>query len=221
MEFTGKIQEMTCNGKTIRYCNQRSREWTHLYEYQNCGSTLCDAGCGIFSIVHAIEWMHGIRLDPDMVADFSVACGGRGDDGTDRPVMLAGMMAGGFAEKYGFSYNGDGLLNDHEQLWAHMKAGNAALCNLRVGHIVALVDWREVNGKRQLLAIDSVAESASEKVRDRVCELVSSTEVLNPIRNKDDMIVGGTASCAMFWVDADLPKDFNLLYKTEPKAEKA
>ena len=217
MTYTGKTMEMTCFGRTLRFCNQKSDDWTHLYEYEHGGETLSDAGCGIFSMVHVLEWMHGIRLEPDDVAEVSVAVGGRGDDGTDRPAMLAGMMACGFAEKYGFRYDGDGLLNDHEQLWAHMKAGNAALCNLRVGHIVALVDWREVNGKRQLLVIDSVAESASDKVKNSVYEVIPGTEVTWPMRNADRLVVGTCTSHAMFWVDANLPKDFNLLYKTEPK----
>ena len=217
MTYTGKTMDMTCFGRTLRFCNQKSSDWTHLYEYEHGGETLSDAGCGIFSMVHVLEWMHGLRLEPDDVAEVSVAVGGRGDDGTDRPAMLAGMMACGFAEKYGFRYDGDGLLNDHERLWEHMKAGNAALCNLRVGHIVALVDWREVNGRRQLLAIDSVAESASDKVKNYVYEVIPGTEVTWPMRNADRLVVGICTSHAMFWVDADLPKDFNLLYKTEPK----
>lgn len=216
MKPTGKTKEITCGARTLRFCNQRSRDWTHLYEYERNGSTLSNAGCGVFALVHAIEWMHGIRLEPEAVADYSVACGGRGDDGTDRPVMLHGMMTGGFAGQYGFRYEEDGLLNDHEQLWQHMKAGNTALCNLRVGHIVALVDCREIEGRRQLLAIDSYSESASEKIRDRVREVVPGSEICYPVRNGDGLITGYGENYALFWVDADLPADFNLLHRTEP-----
>ena len=216
MKITGKTREIVYEGRSLCCCNQKSRDWTHLYEYQGNGSTLNRAGCGVFALVHVIEWMHGIRLQPETVADYSVACGGRGDDGTDRPAMLHGMMEGGFAKQYGFRYEEDGLLNDHEQLWAHMKAGNAALCNLRLGHIVALLDWREKDGKRQLLVMDSVAESASEKFRDRVRECVPGTEIAYPVRNADDEIRGYGEGYAMFWVDFDLPWDFNLLHKTEP-----
>ena len=217
MDLTGKTCEMTCAGRTLRFCNQKSRDWTHPYEYEHNGSTLSNAGCGIFALVHAVEWMHGIRLDPDETAEVSVAVGGRGDDGTDRPAMLHGMMANGFAARCGFRYDDDGLLNDHEQLWRHMKAGGTALCNLRVGHIVALLDWREQDGQRQLLVMDSVAESAGEKVRDHVRGLVPGTEITYPIRNAAGDTVGYGRSWAMFWVDADLPKDFNLLHKIEPE----
>ena len=217
MNITGMTKEMNCFGRTLRFCNQKSRDWTHLYEYEGNGSDLHDVGCGVFALVHAIEWMHGIRLDPNEVAEVSVAVGGRGDDGTDRPAMLQGMMDCGFAKKNGFRYDGDGLLNDHELLWRHMAAGNAALCNLRVGHIVALLDAREVDGRRQLLAMDSVAESAHEKVKNHVRGLVPGTEITYPVYNSADEIVGYGESWALFWVDAELPKDFNLLHKTAPE----
>ena len=217
MMLTGKTREMNCLGRTMRFCNQKSLDWTHPYEYEHNGATLSSAGCGIFALVHAVEWMHGLRLDPDRVAEVSVAVGGRGDDGTDRPAMLHGMMETGFAARCGFRYEDDGLLNDAERLWQHMKAGNAALCNLRVGHIVALLDWRERDGRRQLLVMDSVAESAGEKVRDHVCEVVEGSEIAYPIRNAAGDTVGFGESYALFWVEADLPRDFNLLYKTKPE----
>ena len=98
-----------------------------------------------------------------------------------------------------------------------MKAGNTALCNLRVGHIVALLDAREENGKRQLLAMDSVAESAGEKVRNSVYGVVDGSLISYPIRNSAGLVVGHGESYALFWVDAELPRDFNLLIKTEPQ----
>lgn len=219
MPYTEKTCMMNCLGRTLRFCNQKSRDWTHPYEYEHNGGTLSSSGCGIFALTHAVEWMHGLRLDPDEVAEVSVAVGGRGDDGTDRPVMLDGMMKNGFAKKCGFVYEGEGLLNDHERLWAHMKAGNAALCNLRVGHIVALVGWREDNGKRQLLALDSVAESAAEKVRNAVYGVVEGSRISYPVRNAEGLVVGSGESYALFWVDAELPRDFNLLIKTHPQSE--
>ena len=217
MKLTEKTREMNCLGRSLRFCNQKSRDWTYPYEYEHNGGTLSSSGCGVFALVHAIEWMHSIRLDPEMVAEVSVAVGGRGDDGTDRPAMLGGMMKTGFAAKYGFRYDHDGLRNDSEALWQHIKAGNTALCNLRVGHIVALLDWREHNGRRELLVMDSVAESAVEKVRDHVGGVVEGSEISYPIRNANDDIVGFGESYALFWVDAGLPRDFNLLHKTKPK----
>ena len=37
MDLTGKTCEMTCAGRTLRFCNQKSRDWTHLYEYDHNG----------------------------------------------------------------------------------------------------------------------------------------------------------------------------------------
>ena len=39
MNATGKTREMTCAGRALRFCNQKSRDWTRLYEYDHNGST--------------------------------------------------------------------------------------------------------------------------------------------------------------------------------------
>ena len=66
---------------------------------------------------------------------------------------------------------------------------------------------------RELLAIDSYSESASEKVRDRVAEVLPGSEILYPVRNNAGLIVGEGMSYAAFWVDAATPRDFNLLHR--------
>ena len=171
--YEGKIKLIEYQGRELRFLNQCSRNWTHPYPYgENDDSTLSSAGCGIFSIAHVVEWFTGKRMKPESLADFSVENGGRGDDGTDRPALLGAMMAHGYAGQCGFSYQLDGLRNDLEALWEHMRAGNAALCNLRVGHIVALVDARETERGREYLVIDSYSESAHEKVKNAVREVV-------------------------------------------------
>ena len=54
MQITGKYGFVTVNGRTLRFLNQRSREWTHPYEYPpHPGGTLTSSGCGIFSACHA------------------------------------------------------------------------------------------------------------------------------------------------------------------------
>ena len=211
MTITPMTREIACEGRLLSLCNQKSEDWTHLYEYQGNGSDLCDAGCGVFALTHAVEWMHGLRLDPNAVADVSVAVGGRGDDGTDRPAMLQGMTDCGYAAKCGFAYDGGGLMNDREALWSHMVQGHTALCNLRPGHIVALLRARERDGRRELLVIDSVAESAHEKFRDMVYETIPNSAVVYPVRNARRETVGYGLGYAMFWVDAALPKDFTLI----------
>lgn len=214
---TGKIMEIGYEGRQLRYLNQACRQWTHPYNYLNGTETLSGAGCGIFSLCHAVEWMHGLRLAPEEVADFSMANGGRGDDGTDRPALLHAMMATGMGPRIGLAYHEDGLRNDLEALWTHITSGSGtALCNLRVGHIVAVLDARVQAGERQLLIIDSIAESAGEKVRDHVREVIPQSMTLRHALNAQGLCVGQSGQYAMFWVDANLPKDFNLLYKEKP-----
>ena len=213
MKYTEKTCLLNCLGRTLRFCNQKSRDWTHPYEYEHNGSNLSNAGCGIFALTHAVEWMHGTRLNPDEVAEVAVSVGGRGDDGTDRPVMLDGMMKNGFAAKCGFRYEGEGLLNDHERLWQHMKAGNTALCNLRVGHIVAVVDHREVDGERQVLIIDSSRDSMYVPVRRDICEVVIGSEIYAEYVNSRGVRCGEGQYYAMYWVPLTKCSDFNLLHK--------
>ena len=214
---TGKTLDIAYGGRCLRYLNQTCRQWTHPYNYQGGTETLSNAGCGIFSLCHAVEWMHGLHLSPEEMADFSMANGGRGDDGTDRPALLHALMVTGLGKQLGLQYHEDGLRNDLEALWAHMASScGTALCNLRVGHIVAVVDARMQAGERQLLIIDSVAESAGEKVRDHVREVIPQSMTLRHTINAQGVYVGRSNQYGMFWVDANLPKDFNLLYKTEP-----
>jgi len=214
---TGKTMEINYEDHSIRFCYQTNPEWTHLYNYEDGDENLSDAGCGIFSLCHAVEWMHGIRLSPEEMADFSMANGGRGDDGTDRPGLLHGLMVTGMGKKIGLEYHEDGLRNDLDVLWEHMINGKGtAFCNLRVGHIVAIVDARVKDGEKQLLVIDSVAESTREMIRNHVREIIPQSKVIRHYKSKQGLYVGQEHRYAMFWVTADLPRDFNLLYKVTP-----
>ena len=95
---TGKRIDLTYGGKAITVFNQRSRLWTHPYDYQTPQkATLSNAGCGVFSICHCGQWLTGKVFEPDELAEFSMANGGRGDDGTDRPALLSAMMRKGWA----------------------------------------------------------------------------------------------------------------------------
>ena len=147
------------------------------------------------------------------LADFSVQNAGRGDDGTDRPALLSAMMQKGLATQYGFSYQGDGLRNDLDTLRAHLlEHRGAALCNLRVGHIVSLLDAREADGEVQALALDSYSESMEEKIRPHVREIVPQSAVDTLVRNDAGLIVGQRRQYAMYWVDTAIVRDFNLLH---------
>ncbi|MBQ4075469.1 MAG: hypothetical protein IJD39_09750 [Clostridia bacterium] len=213
MNATGKRIAITYQETHYDLCNQRCPDWVHPYAYQNGSENMSDAGCGIFSLVNASYYLGGQEIIPEELADFSCRNGGRGDDGTDRPALLAAMQEKGWAEKCGFVYQFDGLRNDLDTLHDHLMQGNAALCNLRVGHIVALVGARIQDGEKQVLAADPYSESADDRVKDAVRELIPGSEVISPIRNKQKMICGWRKTNALFWVSLSTVRDFNLLHR--------
>lgn len=213
IELSPKEGRCEYKGLNLRYFNQANAEWTHPYVYDDPKSTLHSAGCGIFSMAVVIQKLSGIEVDLGELADYSCACGGRGDDGTDRPELLAGLVRGGYDEKYGFRYNGDGLVNDHEQLWRVLTQGGCAMCNLRVGHIVAVIDWREVDGERQMLVVDSACESADRRIYENVREVIPGTEVKKLVRNSAGVECGLSVCHAMYWVPVSMAVDFNLIWK--------
>ena len=217
MDVTGKVILTTYEGAHYELCNQRCREWTHPYAHQDNGSTLSNAGCGIFAIANAAWYLGGEPVVPEALADFSCVNGGRGDDGTDRPVLLAAMQDMGLAEKHGFSYEYDGLRNDLDALHDALMKGDAALCNLRVGHIVALVGARVYKGEKQVLAADPYSESIDDRVRNAVRECIPGSEIVSAVKNERGIVTGWQVSHVMFWCTLDTVRDFNLLHRIYPK----
>lgn len=217
MEYTGKWQMIEYQGKTLRLCNQSCPEWTHMYNYPGIpieeDDDLHRAGCGIFSTIHLIDWLTGEKDDPDELAQFSMDNGGRGDDGTDRPMLLKAMQEAGRLTKIGMRYDFDGLLNDHDALWENLEQGGVALTNLRVGHIVAVVDHRIVDGERQLLIMDSARDSMHPNVRNSIREIIPQARVCARYKNDHGVVTQEGYHYGMFWVPIEQTKDFNLLHK--------
>ena len=213
MTVTGKYIDVDYGGIHYALCNQRCRAWSHPYEWERDGSTLSSAGCGIFSVANAAQYLKGAPVAPEALADFACETGGRGDDGTDRPKLLAAMEEKGLAKKHGFSYRFDGLRNDLDALYAHLAQGGAALCNLRAGHIVALIGCREVDGEKQVLAADPYSESADPRVRDAVRECIPGSEVISRVLNERGIPCGLQETYALFWAALAVVRDFNLLHR--------
>lgn len=214
MQFTGKYISVSYQDVSYTLFNQRSREWTHPYEYQGNGSKLCNAGCGIFSTLHAAQYLGGACvLTPEELADFSCKTGGRGDDGTDRPALLSAMEQAGLARQMGFSYHGDGLRNNLEALHDALMQGDGALCNLRPGHIVALIGARVMDGEKQVLAADPYSESADERLRGVIRECISGSEIVSRIVAPDGIVCGALQSYALYWAALKTVRDFNLLHR--------
>lgn len=213
--ITGKKIYLQYEGKDITVFNQSNRQWTHDYGYiDRSASTLSNAGCGVFSVCHCGQWLTGKEFDPDALADFSMDNGGRGDDGTDRPMLLSAMQEKGLAKEFGFEYHGDGLRNDLDTLREHLLSHKGvSLCNLRVGHIVSLVDARKVGDEVQALVIDSSRDSINDRVVDYVREVIEDSAIYTAIKNNNGLFVGGRKHYAMYWVNTDTVRDFNLLHK--------
>ena len=85
-----------------------------------------------------------------------------------------------------------------------------------MGHIVALIGGRTVNGEKQVLAADPFSESADERVRAAVRECIPGSEVISPIKNEAGLICGYQQTYALFWAALSTVKDFNLLHRLNP-----
>lgn len=199
-----KTMPMTILGRTITFFNQRCEDWTHPYEYQGRG-TLKTSGCGIFSLCHCAQWLTGRVPSAEDWADFAVQYGGRGDDGTDRPLLLHTLSAHHRAEALGFRYEEDGLLNDQERLFDFLQKGQGvSMGNIRVGHIVTFLSAREINGEKQLLVLDSAADNANPRVVHGVREVLPDTLVT---------VVDDLPRYGAYWVDLAMARDYNLLHR--------
>ena len=71
MSITGKTKKITLGERTLILHNQRCKEWTHPYPYEDHGN-LSNSGCGIFALCHAAQWLTGHYPDAEHLADFSV-----------------------------------------------------------------------------------------------------------------------------------------------------
>ncbi len=217
MQLTGKYKMFEYKGRNMRLLNQSCPEWTYPYSYpyipEEADMNLHDAGCGIFSMCHLIDWITGEKNDVEELAEFSMQTGGRGDDGTDRPVLLAAMQKDGRLTKIGLRYDGDGLVNDHEALWQLLENGGYAMTNLRKGHIVAILDHRVQDGERQVLIIDSSRDSMHYNVRVDIREVVIGSEIYAEYVNRRGVRCGEGQYYAMYWVPITKCSDFNLLHK--------
>ncbi|NLB90557.1 MAG: hypothetical protein GX786_04995 [Clostridiales bacterium] len=88
-----------------------------------------------------------------------------------------------------------------------------ALCNLRKGHIVVIVDSKvDQKNKKWFLTIDSNSESAHEEIKDHVEKVIEESKVSCSNYHQFGIPVGASSQYGMFWVEATLPKDYNLLY---------
>lgn len=211
--ITGKELHARILERDMVIFNQHSSDWNHVYNHPvDPFDTLKTAGCGIFSICHAVEWLTGRLLDPNELAEFSMNNAGRMYDGTNRPALLKAMQTSGMAQKNGFSYSYDEPGNDPDELYRHIVNRGVALCNLRKGHIVCLVAARTVKDVRQLLAVDSHPSCVSNVQYESILEVLNDCYIVYETKNSSGVVTGVSAQAAAFWVDVRSAFDYNLLY---------
>lgn len=211
---TGLTVSVPVGGRNITVYNQRNKRFTHPYcDETNPDGNLSSSGCGIFSCCELIELMSGKTVSPEFLADFSCKVGGRDETGTNRPMLLKGIVDNGLDEEYGFSYVPADLSNDLDALWEALTNGGCAMCNLRIGHITSLVGAREENGEKQVLVLDCHSESADERVAPYVREVLPESSVTYPVKNEAGVITGYNTSYCAFWVPLTLAKNFNIINK--------
>ncbi|MDO4547031.1 MAG: hypothetical protein Q4D04_02935 [Clostridia bacterium] len=213
ISLTGKRYSARVLGRDVILFNQHSSEWDFVYNHPvDPFDTLKTAGCGIFSICHAVEWMTGKIIDPIELARFSMLNGARMYDGTNRPKLLMAMQRSGLAERYGFSYRGTGPQNGEDELFGHISQGGAALCNLRVGHIVAVVAARNMNSGRELLIIDSHPTTRSNAQYEAIKQAEGDAFIVYETINGSGAVTGVSAQASAFWVSASAPFNYDLMH---------
>lgn len=214
--LTEKCKTIQLLDRSITYYNQNSAEWSHPYDGNGKNTPMRVRGCGIFSLCHCAQWLTGQVPSPEHWADFAVSIGAVDEWGTIRPVLLQGLMESGEAVKLGFCYKNEGSLEDPDLLASFLLAENGvAIGSIRSGHIVAMVAAREKDGNKQILVIDSAAESCEVFVRQKITEVISEAQVRAVIRNQRGVMLGEMTGYGAYWVDAATVRSFNLMYKTD------
>lgn len=119
--------------------------------------TIGSSGCGILSYVNAINYLTGDFIDPVYLAQWSVDHGHR-VYGSGTAVALYKDFANQEGKKYNFRYiDCMRSVTDWEKLKDYLKSGHVAVIHTAhrydpsKGHIMAVVDYRESDGKFLLL----------------------------------------------------------------------
>lgn len=212
--MTGKKCVIELLGRRIVFYNQNSTEWAKPYECAGDGGTLHRNGCGIFSLCHCAQWLTDREASPEYWAEAALRMGAVDGYGTVRPVLLRGLTQSGEAARLGFRYEDEGLLNDTDALFAFLKnQRGVAMGNVRPGHIVALVAARERDNGKQILVIDSMAESCAPAVRQKIADVVPGTEISASVLNGSGIKPDEVTAYGAYWVSAASVKKYSLLHK--------
>ena len=121
---------------------QTDSQWKAYYYG---GKTLSATGCGIFSLVNAVGYLTGKRMDVVSVASWAYSIGAYGASGTYRTALYPRVQAK-YGATYGFTVD---CASDKTGYWAtaassklksHLANGGVAIGHVP-GHFIALVGY--------------------------------------------------------------------------------
>ena len=156
MLFVAGTSEISASADDIVVFSQRDPRWTdHEYGYYNAArtqkATIGTSGCGIMAYVNAVYYLTGRFIQPEMLADFSVANGHR-VNGSGTAFTLYGGFAASHGAEYGFKYVG--MTYSYDTLRDHLLSGGTAVGSAP-GHLMAVADYDPSNSN--FLILDSAS----------------------------------------------------------------
>ena len=131
------------------------------------GSTYSSSGCGVYSIVNAIKYLTGEKIDPHALGQFAIDNGSRINGGVTADLAKKAAASADFGGKYGFKFTGSyafgsssrtmtckigsSMTNSgypsvsewntlYSKLVEHISQGEVAIV-LVMGHYMCLVDY--------------------------------------------------------------------------------
>lgn len=168
------------------------------------GSTYKSSGCGVYSIVNAVKYLTGKKIDPHELGNFAISCGGRVNGGITHDFCKKVANSSEFGGKYGFKlseyytfgsssnkitcgsqvnsgYPSSAQWNTlHSKLIEHLSKGEIAVV-LVLGHFMSIVDYDSSTGK--FLMLDS-APYKSKRLSDNGLYQWVTADQLNSNTNK-------------------------------------
>lgn len=124
-------------------CYQQGKNiWS---SYSVGGDTIASSGCGLISLVNAVNYLTGNFIDPIELADYAYsidAYNGSIGGGTARWVLYKDIKK--YEDKYGFKVVASGMNAkiDHSLVASYLNKGYALIAHV-YGHFIAIVGYNE------------------------------------------------------------------------------
>ncbi|MBE7065412.1 MAG: hypothetical protein E7384_06340 [Ruminococcaceae bacterium] len=127
------------------------------YNTHNSGATIARNGCGLMSIVNAVYFLNGNRVDIKALADWAYSSGAYGTSGSNR-YKLYPNLAAKFGAKYGFTtpVTWRAAKATNPELINHLANGGVAVAHVK-RHFICLAGYDAATGR--ILVLDSAPNS--------------------------------------------------------------